>query len=96
MTISTKACKFGSHTFGVSEQLSQQARTVRFVKFKVETFYGAAGGLRHMAFHGTPQKQGCMCNGKTVRRNDKILDGECNSVRRDERRVGWWRILVLC
>ena len=35
--------------------------------------------------------EGCRCNGKTVRRNEKILDGECNSVRRIESKVGAWK-----
>ena len=34
---------------------------------------------------------GCRCNGKTIRRNEKILDGECNSVRRFEDKYGEWK-----
>ena len=34
---------------------------------------------------------GCKCNGNTIRRNEKILDGECNSVRRLETKDGEWR-----
>ena len=35
--------------------------------------------------------KGCRCNGKTIQRNEKILDGECNSVRRFEKKAGWWK-----
>ena len=46
------------HKFGLSDQVSQQSRTVRFVKFTTETFYGEGGGLRHLSFDGVLAPQG--------------------------------------
>ena len=46
------------HTFGFSDQISQQLKTVRFVKLRIESFYGEAGGLRHLSFGGTIAPQG--------------------------------------
>ena len=46
------------HTYGFSDQVSQQSRTVRFVKFRIESFYGEGGGLRHLSFGGTLAPQG--------------------------------------
>ena len=52
------------HTFGFSDQVSQQAKTVRFVKLQIGTFYGEGGGLRHLSFTGPRRKQGTLkkCN----------------------------------
>ena len=33
----------------------------------------------------------CQCNGKSIVRNEKLLDGECNSIRRFEDKDGQWR-----
>ena len=45
---------------GFSDTVSQHAKTVRFVKLRIETFYGKGGGLRHLSFQGPPKKQGTM------------------------------------
>ena len=60
-----KVCTFGGHNFGFSDQISQQARTVRFVKLQVLEFYGLGGGLRHLSFTG-PVIQGGTINIKTT------------------------------
>lgn len=52
-----KVCSFGGYTIGFSDKVSQQARTVRFVKFRTETFYGKGGGLRHLSFKGLLRKK---------------------------------------
>ena len=46
------------HRFGFSDQISQQLRTVRFVKLIIQSFYGEGGGLRHLSFSGPRTKQG--------------------------------------
>ena len=51
-------CAFGGHTFGFSDKISQQARTVRFVKVQVLEFYGLGGGLRYLSFTGPVIKGG--------------------------------------
>ena len=53
-----QVCSFGAHTFGFSDQISQQARTVRFAKVQVLEFYGSGGGLRHLSFTGPVIKGG--------------------------------------
>ena len=94
--------------FGFSDQLSQQEKTVRFVKLKVETYFGDGGGLRYLSFSGPLSRKSmiafklykyyislyieeCKCNGKTVRINEELLDGECNSLRRFEEKLGYWK-----
>ena len=86
-----KDCKFDIRSFGISDQVSQHARTVRFIKFRVETFYGRGGGLGYLSFDGFLKKQDCRCNGKTVHINKDLLDGECHSVRRFEAKNGVWK-----
>ena len=33
----------------------------------------------------------CQCNGKTIVRNERLMDGECNSFRRFEEKEGRWK-----
>ena len=35
--------------------------------------------------------QGCQCNGRIMQINEKLVDGECKSVRRFENKIGLWK-----
>ena len=48
--------------FGFSDQLSQQEKTVRFVKLKVETYFGDGGGLRYLSFSGPLSRKSMYLN----------------------------------
>ena len=51
-------CKFSLDTVGLSDHVSQQERTVRYIKFRVVSYYGEGGGLGHLSFNGPLRKQG--------------------------------------
>ena len=50
-------CNYGLQTFGFSDNVGQQKRTVRFIKLQIESFYGEGGGLRYLSFAGPFAKQ---------------------------------------
>ena len=53
-----KVCTYGMKTLGFNDEVSQQKRTVRYVKLRIDSFYGKAGGLRHISFGGVLAPQG--------------------------------------
>lgn len=53
-----KTCTYGKHDFAFSDRVSQQDRTVQFVKLQMVSFYGDSGGLRFLSFDGTLKEQG--------------------------------------
>ena len=56
--LTIKVCNFGLHKLGFGDHVSQQKRTVRFIKIQVESFYGEGGGLRQLSFAGSFAKEG--------------------------------------
>ena len=58
LPITSQYCNFGQQILGFSDQLSQQERTVRFVRFRVKSFFGDGGGLRQLVFNGELVKKG--------------------------------------
>ena len=45
-------------TIGLGDHVSQQERTVRFIKLRIDSYYGEGGGLRHLSFNGPLREQG--------------------------------------
>ena len=51
-------CDYGLQTFGFSDNVPQQKRTVRFIKMRIESYYGEGGGLRYFSVAGPFAKPG--------------------------------------